>query len=95
MKRIDMKPRSNPVSRIGRLALAGERAEQVSALFEDQPDRAIRIGVVNGALGTARLSQEGQGQVVLEVELGADAPSALPITLIVALPRPPMLLLRR
>lgn len=51
----------------------------------------LKVGLVNGNLGTARVLRLGSDEIRLEVSLTKPPPPALPLTLILALPRPKML----
>jgi RsmE family RNA methyltransferase len=51
----------------------------------------LRVGVVNGLMGTGRVESIGDGEVVLEVELTTPPPPPLTIELLLAVPRPKIL----
>lgn len=51
----------------------------------------IRSGMLNGLVGTAEVRSIAKDQIILEVNHWKTAPPALPLTLILALPRPKML----
>ena len=52
---------------------------------------SLRVGVVNGAIGSAVLTDLTDTQASLEISWEADPPAPLPLTLVLALPRPKML----
>lgn len=51
----------------------------------------LKVGLVNGKLGTAKVIALSTEQIQLQVALSAPPPPALPLTLVLALPRPKML----
>lgn len=52
---------------------------------------SLRVGVVNGAIGSAVLTDLTDTEAGLEIAWEADPPAPLPLTLVLALPRPKML----
>ena len=54
------------------------------ALSGDQ----IKVGLLNGRVGTGKISSSTPGKVELQVELSSEPPPVLPVTLVLALPRP-------
>jgi 16S rRNA (uracil1498-N3)-methyltransferase len=63
-----------------RVRIAGRRLENLARIGSDQ----VRVGVINGRIGVARVI----GPDELEVHLDRDPPPPLPLTLVLALPRP-------
>jgi len=73
------------------LHLTGRRAEHILNVLKLQPGHTLRAGMVNGAVGTARVIRITAESVDLEVHL-TSLPSDGPwLELILALPRPIML----
>jgi 16S rRNA (uracil1498-N3)-methyltransferase len=66
-----------------RVRLSGRRLEAIEGIGSD----ALRVGVVNGRIGNARVIAPGE----LEVSLESEPPPPIPLTLILALPRPKVL----
>jgi 16S rRNA (uracil1498-N3)-methyltransferase len=66
-----------------RVQISGRRLEAIERIGSD----ALRVGVVNGRIGNARVIAPGE----LEVSLESEPPPAIPLTLILALPRPKVL----
>lgn len=52
---------------------------------------SLRVGVVDGAIGSAVLTDLTDTEASLEITWEADPPAPLPLTLVLALPRPKML----
>lgn len=52
---------------------------------------SIRAGAINGAMGSAVIIELNDSQAVLEVDFHSPAPPQIPLTLIMAMPRPKML----
>lgn len=51
----------------------------------------LRVGVVNGKMGKGIITQLSSKKIQLEVELDTPPPPALPLTVLLAMPRPKML----
>jgi RsmE family RNA methyltransferase len=75
------------------LRLAGEdrRARHILDVLGLVQGDTLRVGMVNGNLGTGRLLQADRQEVTLEVHLATPPPALPGIELILALPRPIML----
>jgi 16S rRNA (uracil1498-N3)-methyltransferase len=71
--------------------LSGRRLEHIQQVQGQEVGDELRVGVVNGELGLGRITAASPEYIELEVELGQLAPPALPVTLILGLPRPRML----
>lgn len=52
---------------------------------------SLRVGVIDGAIGQAVLTELSDTEAGLEISWEADPPAPLPLTLVLALPRPKML----
>jgi 16S rRNA (uracil1498-N3)-methyltransferase len=66
-----------------RARISGRRLDEVRRIGEEH----LRVGVIDGRIGTATIVGEGE----LDVRLDADPPPPLPLTLVLALPRPKVL----
>ena len=75
----------------GRLELTGRRLRHLREVLGAKPGDRLRAGQINGRLGEARVLDIDNQRANLQVEPGAPAPAKLPLTLVVALPRPKML----
>lgn len=72
--------------------LSGRRADHVRQVHRAAPGDVLRVGVVNGLMGAARVVSMEGGQVMLgNVVLDQPPPARLPVTVLLALPRPKML----
>jgi 16S rRNA (uracil1498-N3)-methyltransferase len=80
-----------PEVRDGAVTLTGRRAEHLLRVLKVVPGDVVRVGVVNGKIGSGRvLAIEGEA-VRLAVELDREPVCDLQVELILALPRPIML----
>lgn len=73
------------------VSLTGRRREHIQNVQRASVGDRLRVGLVNGKMGHGTLTHCDDGRIDMSVELNQAPPSALPITLIVALPRPKML----
>jgi RsmE family RNA methyltransferase len=71
--------------------LTGRRFQHLSKVHRVSTGGTLRAGLIGGSTGTATVSQITKESVYLNVELTNAPPEPLPLTLIVALPRPKML----
>ena len=71
-----------------RVRLKERRARHIIKVLRAQVGDKIKIGLINGKIGEALIRVVDDAQVELEVELTDPAPAALPVTLLLALPRP-------
>lgn len=53
--------------------------------------QTLRAGMLNGTMGQARIEQLDSDQALLSLDLHQQPPAKLPLTLVLALPRPKML----
>ena len=75
----------------GRVRLSGERAEHIRGTLRATAGKALRIGLLNGSLGSGIVEAVSQEAVVLRCEFGAKIPPRPAIDLLLALPRPKVL----
>ncbi len=73
------------------LVLTDQRARHIYKVLRCQPGDDLRVGVLNGPMGTGRIMSMTQGGVHLRLRLGTAPPPAPALDLILALPRPVML----
>lgn len=74
-----------------RWRLTGRRAEHVRHVLGLTPGATLRAGILNGNLGEALLTKDHGNDWELRFEEQGRPPAPLPLTLIIALPRPKML----
>ncbi len=75
----------------GRARVSGRRAEHVREVLGKRAGDEIKVGVLGGRIGRARIVVDDADAIELAVELDADPPPRRAITLVLALPRPPVL----
>lgn len=73
------------------LHLAGRRARHVRQVLRAQPGDRLRVGQINGRVGSAEVVDLSGEQVTLHCSLDQPPPPKLPLTIVLALPRPKML----
>ncbi len=71
-----------------RARLRGARLERLREAGIPAPGGRLRVGVAGGRMGTGRVTQRDAAELVLELAFEADPPPPLPVTLLLALPRP-------
>ncbi|WP_432696282.1 16S rRNA (uracil(1498)-N(3))-methyltransferase [Marinobacterium sp. YM272] len=74
----------------GEVHLHDRRLTHIREVHRAEPGDRLRVGMINGALGSGRLLTISEHEAVMRVELDNAPPPALPLTLILALPRPKM-----
>ena len=75
----------------GTVTISGRRCTHIRKVLRSQPGDTVRVGVVNGMIGTGRIMQLDHKHAELEVNLDQQPPPAPRTDLILALPRPIML----
>jgi RsmE family RNA methyltransferase len=73
--------------RDGHAALEGAQARHALEVLRVAPGQQVRIGIVDGPIGTGRVTRIEDGRVELHCDLG-DVPDAPDVDLLLALPRP-------
>ncbi len=71
--------------------LTDRRFEHIRSVHQAQEGDTLRVGKLNGDLGSAVVTSLSEHSVTLQVSCTQSPPPALPLTLIMALPRPKML----
>lgn len=74
--------------RDGEVRLSGRRALHVREVHRAGTGASLRVGLLNGRIGTAVVRDMGGETVDLAVSLTGDPPAPLPVTLLLAMPRP-------
>lgn len=75
----------------GEAILTGRRARHVLTVLRSVPGDRLRVGVVDAEMGWAEVLECEPDRVRLQVDLGEAPPPKLPLSLVLALPRPKML----
>lgn len=71
--------------------LSGRRLKHLLEVHRAEAGDSLRVGRLNGLMGTGQLISLNHEQAELAVTLDQPAPKKLPLTLLLALPRPKML----
>lgn len=74
----------------GLVRISGKRLEHVNTVLKSQIGDALKVGEVDGFLGSARIVELNQDAALLKPTLDKPPPPKLPLEIIVALPRPAM-----
>jgi len=74
-----------------RVRLSGRRLKHLHEVHRAEAGDSLRVGRLNGAMGTGRLLHLDADQAELQIDLDQAAPAKLPLILLLALPRPKML----
>lgn len=75
-----------------RALLQGRRAAHLRTIQQVAPGDCLRVGQINGRMGTAIVTEVTPDRIALaEICLTDNPPPALPLTLVLSLPRPKML----
>ncbi|WP_434678447.1 16S rRNA (uracil(1498)-N(3))-methyltransferase [Pseudomonas sp. R1-18] len=75
----------------GRVVLRDRRLTHMQEVHRSAVGDSMRVGRVNGPIGTAEVLRLEKHEVELRVVLDSEPPAKLPLTLLLALPRPKML----
>jgi RsmE family RNA methyltransferase len=74
-----------------RVVLRGRRRDHVANVHRASIGDELTVGVANGRIGRGEVLSIDDDAVEMRVTLGSDPPPALPLTLVLALPRPKVL----
>ena len=74
-----------------RARLTGRRFTHIQDILKAAIGQSLTVGKINGLMGQGEVVGQTADAIELEVKLSQKPPKALPLTLILALPRPPML----
>ncbi len=75
----------------GQLTISDSRLQHLLDVHGKGSGDSVRVGEINGDMGKARIISIDENAAILEATLDQAPPTKLPLTLIVALPRPKML----
>ena len=79
------------ITAAGRARLTGRRHAHVREVLRAAPGDELAAGMLNGRMGTARITHMDSDGLELELRLDRDPPQPVPLTLVLALPRPKVL----
>lgn len=71
--------------------VTGRQLEHLRLVHQQTDGSTIRVGEINGLMGTAIIENIDNHQAVLNLTLNSKPPAPLPLTLVMAMPRPKML----
>jgi 16S rRNA (uracil1498-N3)-methyltransferase len=74
-----------------RVVLRGRRAEHVRAVHPAKVGESLTVGIADGKTGRGEVLRIGDDELEMRIALEHDPPPPLPVTLILALPRPKVL----
>jgi len=81
----------DPAARTGEIVLRGQRHQHIYKVLQPAPGDCLRAGLLDGWLGQAEVRAIDAHSVTLQVVLDTPPPAPLPVTLLLALPRPKVL----
>ncbi len=81
----------NEINPQGQVLLTDRRFEHLKRVHKAAVGDQLKVGVLNGLMGLAEVIELNTKAARLEISLSDPPPPALPLTLILALPRPRML----
>ncbi|WP_160154002.1 16S rRNA (uracil(1498)-N(3))-methyltransferase [Microbulbifer sp. ALW1] len=71
--------------------LEDRRFQHIAEVHRAQVGDTMKVGLINGDIGDGEVTERGERHITLKVSLYRSAPPGLPLTLLLALPRPKML----
>jgi 16S rRNA (uracil1498-N3)-methyltransferase len=71
--------------------VTGRQLEHLISVHHSVEGSSVRVGEINGLMGTGMVKSINNQRAVLDICLDTPAPPGLPLTLIMAMPRPKML----
>jgi RsmE family RNA methyltransferase len=75
----------------GNVTLTGPRAQHIAQVLKAGPGQTLRVGMLNGSLGSAAVTVSTDRSVSLQCTFTSEAPSPPRVDLLLALPRPKVL----
>lgn len=71
--------------------VTGRQLQHIKQIHRSQEGDSLAVGLINGSMGVAQITELTSEQVILDLQLTTPPPAKLPLTLLLALPRPKML----
>ena len=82
---------SDEIAANGRLRLSGRRLHHVRDVLGAREGDELAVGLIGGRMGRGRITHLADEALEMDVLLDRDPPAALPVTVLLALPRPKVL----
>jgi 16S rRNA (uracil1498-N3)-methyltransferase len=79
------------VNRHGEVTMTGPRARHVLDVLKAGPGQTVRVGMLNGSLGSAAVTASTDRSVSLQCTFASETPSRPRVDLLLAVPRPKVL----
>lgn len=73
------------------LRAGDQRFKHISDILDSQPGATLRVGELNGKMGIGTVEHRSDERIDLQVALDQIPPPKLPLTILLALPRPKMM----
>src|SRR6218665_2492098 len=74
-----------------RLRAGDQRFKHISNILDSLPGETLRVGELNAKMGVGTVTQRSDEHIDLHVTLDQSPPPKLPLTILLALPRPKMM----
>lgn len=75
----------------GSVVLTGDRARHIRVVLRAEPGKFLRVGLLNGPFGRGLVEKISASETVLRCEFEKTVPPRVPVTLLLAVPRPKVL----
>jgi RsmE family RNA methyltransferase len=75
----------------GQISIFDHRVQHLTTILKVEVNQTLRVGELNGKLGVGKVLSMTSDEIVVSVEANLTPPAKLPLTLVLALPRPKML----
>jgi len=75
----------------GQIIICDHRVQHLTKILKVEVNQTLRVGQLNGKLGVGKVLSIIGEEIALSVNLNQEPPTKLPLTLVLALPRPKML----
>ncbi|GGK76693.1 16S rRNA (uracil(1498)-N(3))-methyltransferase [Amphritea balenae] len=71
--------------------ISDRRFHHIRQIHQPEPGQQLKVGLLNGEIGTGIVINLSEHQITLSISLNRSPPPALPVTMLLAMPRPKML----
>ncbi|MCG8609075.1 MAG: 16S rRNA (uracil(1498)-N(3))-methyltransferase [Pseudomonadales bacterium] len=82
---------TDPTDSLLKAKIEGRQLQHLLTIHKAQQGDTLKVGLKNGQTGTGRIEHLSNAEAILTVTLTDEPPDALPVKLIIGLPRPKML----